>query len=152
MNNEEKRQFIIDAHKLYMQCRPYDDCVSIEEMKSKEDKFWLKHSSLFYHLLPKSLFKYRKPTEDAITNFEKDTAWFSHPSDFDDTVDSVINNDIESELKEFEEHPELVTIKLAAAFINALMKPYGAKVDQKQIEVHYLILMEHSMKRIQDYF
>lgn len=134
MNNKEKRQFIIDAHRLYMEFRPYDGCSSIEEMKNKEDEFWTKYSSLFYHLLPKSLFKYRKPTEDAIANLENDTAWFSHPSDFDDTVDSVINNDIESELKEFEEHPELVTIKLAAAFINALMKPYGAKVDQKQIE------------------
>lgn len=117
-----------------MEWRPYDGCVSLEEKKAKEDKLWLKYSSLFYHLLPKSLFKYRKPTDDAIANFENDTAWFSHPSDFDDTVDSVINNDIESELIEFEKHPELVTKRLATAFINALMKSYGIKVDEKQIE------------------
>lgn len=134
MTNEEKRKFIIDAHRLFMECRPYDGCISLEEMKSKEDEFWIKFSSLFSHLLPKSLFKYRKPTENAISNLENDTAWFSHPSDFDDTVDSVINNDIESELKEFEENPHLVTKKLAAAFINALMAPYGVSVDEKQIE------------------
>lgn len=134
MNNEEKKQFIINVHSFYMKYRPYDGCISIKEMKNKEDEYWNMHSFLFCGFLPNSLFKYRKPTENAINNFENDTAWFSHPSDFDDTVDSVINNDIESELKEFEEHPEEATKKLAANFVKAFAEQYGVVVDEKQIE------------------
>lgn len=134
MNNEEKKRFIIEAHRLYMSFRPYDRGVSLEEMRKREDAFWELYSSSFHRLLPKSLFKYRRPTEDAIKNLENDEAWFSHPADFDDTVDSVINNDIETELEEFEKQPELVTIKLATAFVNAFAESKGFKVDEKQIE------------------
>ena len=134
MDNEEKKQFIINAHKLYMKYRPYDGCSSIDDMKAKEDAFWSVYASSFYHLLPKSLFKYRKPTEDAIKCLKNDEAWFSHPADFDDTVDSVINNDIESELEEFEKHPEVVTMKLAKAFVGAFAASKGITIDEKQIE------------------
>lgn len=134
MNNEEKKRFIIEAHRLFMEFRPYDSCTSLEEMKIKEDEFWIKYSSLFFNFLPKSLFKYRKPTEEAVKNLENDEAWFSHPSDFDDTVDSVINNDIEGELEEFEKSPEIFTLKLAKSFINAFVASNGATVDEKQIE------------------
>ena len=134
MNNEEKKRFIIDAHRLYMSFRPYDRGVSLEEMRKREDAFWELYSSSFLHVLPKSLFKYRKPTEDAIKNLENDEAWFSHPADFDDTVDSAINNDIESELDEFEKQPKIITLKLAKAFINAFAASKGVTVDEKQIE------------------
>ena len=134
MDNEEKKQFIINAHKLYMKYRPYDGCSSIDDMKAKEDAFWSVYASSFYHLLPKSLFKYRKPTEDAIKCLKNDEAWFSHPADFDDTVDSVINNDIESELEEFEKHPEVVTMKLAKAFVGAFAASKGITINEKQIE------------------
>ena len=35
MNNEEKKQFIIDAHRLYMGFRPYDGGISLDEMKKR---------------------------------------------------------------------------------------------------------------------
>ena len=72
MNNLEKKQYIIDVHRLYMNFRPYDGDVSLREMRKREDAFWELYSSSFYHLLPKSLFKYRKPTEEAIKNLEND--------------------------------------------------------------------------------
>lgn len=134
MTIEEKKQFIIDAHRLYMNFRPYDGGVSLDEIRKREDVFWEIYASSFYHLLPKSLFKYRKPTEEAIKNLENDEAWFSHPADFDDTVDSAINNDIESELDEFEKQPETITLKLAKAFINAFAASKGVTLDEKQIE------------------
>lgn len=85
MNNEEKKQYIIDAHRLYMKYRPYDGVTSINDAKKQENEFWNKYYYRFYESMPKSLFKYRKPTKKAIENFEKNTTWFSHPVDFDDT-------------------------------------------------------------------
>ena len=134
MNNEEKKQFIIDAHKYYMECRPYDGCKTLDQLKRNDDLFWEMYSASFCHLLPKSLFKYRKPTENAIKNFANDVAWFSHPKDFDDSIDSVLNNDIENELKEYEKNPQLVTVKLAKAFICAFASSKGISIDEKQVE------------------
>lgn len=130
MNNEEKKQFILKAHKLYMDFRPYDGAITLEQMKDNEDEFWRIYSSMFCNLIPKSLYKYRKPTEEAISNFENDEAWFSHPVEFDDTVDSTINNDVEKELKEFEKNPRSITEKLAKAFVNAFANKLGIKVDE----------------------
>lgn len=133
MNNEEKKCYILNAHSLFMNCRPYDGCSSLEEMKIKEDEFWNTYSSMFYELLPKSLYKYRKPTEEAIANFENDEAWFSKPSKFDDTVDSTINNDIEAELEEFEKNHLVATERLAKAFVGAFAKRLGVSIDETLI-------------------
>ena len=133
MNNEEKKQFILNAHSLYMEFRPYDGSISFEQLKQKEDEFWQLYSSIFCSLIPKLFYKYRKPTEEAITNFENDEAWFSHPSNFDDTVDSTINNDIEEELEEFEKNPRNATERLAKSFVNAFAKKLGVRVDEDLI-------------------
>ena len=129
MNNEEKKNFIIEAHKMYMQHRPYDNATSISDLRKNEDDFWNNYYHQFYKLLPKSLFKYRKPTERAIENFDSETAWFSHPKDFDDTVDSTLNNDIEAELDEFEKEPHKIIKELSKSFISSFAKMYGASVD-----------------------
>lgn len=134
MNNEEKKGFIIDVHRQYMNFRPYDGATSIDEMRKREDEFWRMYSLSFYKYLPKSLFKYRKPTERAIKNFENDEVWFSFPTHFDDTVDSAINNDIDNELKEIEEHPEIVISKLSKAFIISYAKSKNIQIDEKLIE------------------
>lgn len=134
MNNSEKKQFIIDTHRLYLRHQPYNGNVSLEEMKQKEDALWKDFFSYYFHLLPKSLFKYRKPTEEAISNFENDEAWFSHPEDFDDTMDSTLNNDIESELEDFEKDPDKYIKKLSLAFIAASAAKYNVKIEISQIE------------------
>lgn len=134
MTNEEKKQFIISAHKLYMESRPYDGCVSLEQARDKEDAFWNTYFTKFYDVIPKSFFKYRKPTEDAVRNFENDEAWFSHPSDFDDTIDSIINNDIETELDEFKKNPEEVTKRLAKEFAKAYAYSLGVVFDEQDID------------------
>ena len=134
MNNEEKKRFIIEVHRMFMNYRPYDRCLSLDEMKFREDAFWNNYHHSFYSLLPESLFKYRKPTEDAIKNFEDDNAWFSHPADFDDTVDSVIFNDLESELEEFEKSPKRIIEKLSKSFVHAFASAQGIDIDEKQIE------------------
>lgn len=134
MNNEEKKNFIIEVHKMYMKHRPYDNAKSISDLKQNEDYFWNNYYQKFYELLPKSFFKYRKPTETAIENFEKDTAWFSHPVDFDDTVDSTLNNDIEEELNEFKKDPIKITKELSKAFINGFASLYGVNIDLSKVD------------------
>lgn len=133
MTNEEKKQFIINAHNLYTKHQPYNDVSTIEEAKVKEDALWDEYNNHLYSYLPKVLFKYRKPTEEAIANFENDEAWFSRPADFDDTIDSVINNDIEKELEDFKNNPEEVTKKLANAFVHAFADRIGVPVNDKDI-------------------
>lgn len=133
MTNEEKKQFILSAHKLFMDYRPYDSAISLDQIKKREDEFWSVYSSLFYDLIPKTFYKYRKPTKEAIENFINDEAWFSRPSKFDDTVDSTINNDIETELEEFEKNPKIVTERLAKALVNAFANKLGISVDEKLV-------------------
>lgn len=109
MTNEEKKEFIIGVHSLFMKLRPYDGCVSVTEIKEKEDALWNAYSEKFYSLIPKSLYKYRKADNRAISNFENDKAWFCCPMDFDDTVDSTINNDIDLDLMRFDNNqPEVL--------------------------------------------
>lgn len=37
MNNKEKKQFIVNIHRLLMSIKPYDDKLSLIQMKEKED-------------------------------------------------------------------------------------------------------------------
>lgn len=129
MTNEEKKQFIIDAHKLYMKHRLYDAVTSIDDIKKSEDEFWSNYYSAFYDRIPKSLYKYRKINRYSLMCLESDEAWFSHPKDFDDTIDSTLNNDIEEELADFEKNPQKITKELSKAFINAFASKYGTSID-----------------------
>lgn len=134
MNNEEKKDYILNVHKLYMESRPYDNNDSLEELKSKEEFFWNEYCSKFYELIPKSFYKYRKPNDKSIKNFKDDTAWFSHPSDFDDTVDSVLNNDIETEIEEYEKNSSIVIARLAKTFIGEFAKSQGFTIDLSMVD------------------
>lgn len=133
MTNEEKKQFIINAHKLYMKYRPYD-AASIDDVKKNEDEFWSKYYSLFYDKMPKSLYKYRKINCYSLKCLENDEAWFSHPKDFDDTMDSTLNNDIEKELDDFEKNPQKIIKELSKAFICAFASKYGVSIDTSMID------------------
>ena len=134
MTNEEKKQFIIEAHKLYMERRPYDNNKSFDKTKEKENEFWKTYYSKFGKMIPKSLYKYRPPTKKAIENLENNNAWFSHPIDFDDTVDSTLNNDIEAELDEIDKDPTIVAKKLSIEFIKIFSLNYGVKIDASKID------------------
>ncbi len=134
MTNEEKKQFIIDAHKLYMKHRPYDVVTSIDEMKKNEDEFWSIYYELFHNKLPKSLYKYRKVNANSLKCLENDEVWFSYPKDFDDTVDSTLNNDIEEELDDFEKNPQKITKELSKTFISAYASMYGKSVNTSMID------------------
>lgn len=142
MTNEEKKQFIIDAHKLYMKHRPYDAATSIDNVKKNEDEFWSKYYSLFYDKMPKSLYKYRKIDCYSLKCLENDEAWFSHPKDFDDTVDSTLNNDIEEELADFEKNPQMITKLLSKTFINAFASKYGTSIDMSMFDEAFLLFNE----------
>lgn len=134
MTNKEKEQFILDVNKLTLKHRLNDPLLSTSEYLIKEKLFWADFSKLFYDKLPKTLYKYRKPTEYAFQNFEKDEAWFSHPSDFDETTDSTINNNIEEEIKEFKENPYKSVRELASSFAAAISKKQGFSVEEKQFD------------------
>ncbi len=134
MTNEEKKQFIIDAYRLYMKQRPYDAVISIDGVKKNKDEFWNNYYASFYDKIPKSLYKYRKIDCYSLKCLENDEAWFSHPKDFDDTVDSTLNNDIEEELADFEKNPHKITKELSKAFINAFASKYGTTIDMNMFD------------------
>ena len=142
MTNDEKKQFIADVHSFYMASRPYDGAISLADAKRREDLFWEEFHKRYYPLIPKSFFKYRKPTDRAIENLENDQAWFSHPEDFDDTMDTTINNDIEAELRHYEENPSAVTLELAKAFVQAMAADYGLNVDLSMVDEVFPLLNE----------
>lgn len=135
MNNEEKKRFIVDIHRLYMELRPYDGDFPLEIMKKKEDLMWEKFKDIFYCKQPKTLYKYRKFNEQNISNLENDIAWFSKPVEFGDIVDFTINTDIETELEDFEKHPQKYTKKVAIAFIIFWLRQYGQTVDENMIDM-----------------
>lgn len=135
MTNEEKKQFILDIHCLYMEQRPYDGDFPLEVKKRKEDELWNIYSDLLYPKVPHCFYKYRKPAEYNIENLENDIAWFSKPADFGDTVDFTLNTDIESELEDFEKHPQEYTKRIAIAFINFWLAQYGQTVDEKMVDM-----------------
>lgn len=134
MTNEEKRQFIIDIHRLLMSLRPYDEKLSLPLMKQKEDLMWKHFKRDFNVKQPKSLFKYRKANELNIKNLEDDLAWFSKPAEFGDTVDFTLNTDIEGELEDFEKHPQEYTKRIAIAFINNWLEQCGQTVNEKMVD------------------
>ena len=135
MNNEEKKRFIVDIHRLYMELRPYDGDFPLEIMKKKEDFMWEIFKDIFYCKQPKTLYKYRKFNEQNISNLENDIAWFSKPVEFGDIVDFTINTDIETELEDFEKHPQKYTKKVAIAFIIFWLRQYGQTVDENMIDM-----------------
>ncbi len=128
MNNEEKKQFLIDAHTLFMNFRPYD-VKSLEETKKKEGEFWSVYYSKFKDLIPKTLYKYRKINNKSILNLINDEVWFSHPKDFDDSIDSTINNDDKEELKPFLEDSTKVVNELSKDFIIHYNKQFNEDID-----------------------
>lgn len=142
MTNEEKRRFLADVHSYCMERRPYDGAITFERARRNEDTFWGDFHARFYPRLPKSLFKYRKPTDCAIRNLENDEAWFSRPEDFDDTMDSTINNDVESELRRYEENPAQVTLELSKAFVKAQAAANGVEVDMSLVDEAFPLFRE----------
>lgn len=135
MTNEEKKQFILDGHRFYMKQRPYDSDFPLEIKKNKEDKLWGAYFQSFLPKIPFSFYKYRKPTEENIGNIENDIAWFSKPAEFGDTLDFTLNIDIESELEDFNKHPQEYTKRIGMAFINNWLAQYGQTVDEKMVDL-----------------
>lgn len=143
MENEEKRALIEEISRFYMGGEnPYtgvekDD----EELQAKEKRFWQGYKARFLNSFPKALFKYRKPNEHNFEALEKDAAWFSFPYEFDDTMDSTINNDIEAEMCQFKENPSLVIKKVATAIIQTILESKGIKVNIDESAIDDVIPM-----------
>lgn len=135
MNNEEKKKFITEVHKTYMSIRPYDGSFGLKKMKENEDKFWEIYSQRFSSLIPNIFYKYRICSEQNFEAFSDDFAWFSTPDEFGDIVDSTLNTDIESELKELEKDPQKHIRKISIAIINCMLAPYGQTVDEKMLDL-----------------
>lgn len=118
MTNEEKLEYINEAHRLTMRYRLWDmPGKSVEELKRIDYKSWEEFSSLLLPRIPKTFFRYRSFTEYSIDELKNGYVWFSHPEDFDDGTDSALNTDIEAEISEFETSPEKVIVPLARAII-----------------------------------
>ena len=134
MTNKEKKQFILDAHKLYLKYRPHDKNITLEERLIRENYYWEEFSNLYYRLLPKTFFKFRPPTDENIENLKSECAWFSHPIKFDDTLDSTIDNDLDYEIKIIEEQYERATKELALAFGHIFSKTLGVAFDESLVD------------------
>ena len=134
MNNNEKKEYINTAYKLYMLTRPYENMQDVNLMLAKENALWnvLKNNLLIKQ--PKSFYKYRKATDYNFTFLEKGLAWFSLPKEFGDTRDLTINNDIEEELEGIEKDPNSHIIRLSTAFIKLFMKEFGVQPNDLKIE------------------
>lgn len=133
MINEEKRQYLIDIHKLYMKMRPYDGNNSLAEKRKKEDELWDVFAKDYLWKIPKKLFRYRKANKDNFENFRDDIAWFSKPTTFGDTTDFTLNTDIESEIDEIEKNPLQAFERMAIVMIDKMVEPYGDKVDETMV-------------------
>ena len=134
MNNEEKKQFLLNAHRLLMEIRPYNENLPLAEKKRREDLMWLDFKNRFCGKQPKHLYKYRNVDNLSIDSLENDYAWFSHPIDFGDMVDSTLNTDVEAEIEEFEKDSKPIVKKIAVAIINYWLAPYGQKVNEELVD------------------
>lgn len=134
MNNRQKRKFILDGNLLYIKHQPYTEPVSFEEMRRKEDALWNEYRPMILSSLPGSLYKYRRPSPEAIDDFINDTAWFSHPIDFDDTMDSSLNNDIETELRNLELNPINAILNMSLALLNNTATASEQKVVASDVQ------------------
>lgn len=123
MNNNQKKTFITNYHKLCIRYNiPYGITCSKEQLYENDSKLWEEFKKSLLHSQPKYLYKYRKVDEYSIENLKNDTVWFSHPSKFDDTLDTSINIDIKQEMKEFQQNEMLYYRRLSIAMIYKFFK------------------------------
>ena len=85
-------------------------------LKKIDDDNWYAFADKSLKFQPQYLYKYRTINENSIKDLENDTLWFSHPYDFDDTLDSSVNIDIEKELLEFEKDKNIFDSQLVNMF------------------------------------
>lgn len=71
-------------------------------------------------LLPKYLYKYRKPTRQNIRCLKDGNAWFSNPESFNDLIDFTFNFDMNSLYEELKSLPEETLDLFKFAFCNLL--------------------------------
>lgn len=143
MTNDEKREFLIEAHKLYMEERPYDNCRNFTEIKRNDDRFREIYITKFKDRLPKKLYKYRKINKCSLDCLENGTAWFTNPKDFDDTLDSTINNDIEKEKRELETNYKDICLILSKKIAAAICEQNGFSVNHDYIDLAFSCFNEN---------
>ena len=134
MNNDEKREFLINVERLLMDINPYSNRNDASETLAKEDLLWERFKKTLLGFQPKSLFKYRKINENNLKVLENKEAWFSIASEFGDMSDLTLNTDIEKELEDIETNKEEHLIKLSSAFVNLMLKQYGKQVKAGDVE------------------
>ena len=137
LNNEDKKQYILTHYQLSLRFHILDNTgLKFKKLKKLDDDSWCTFADKLLKFQPQYLYKYRTINEYSINDLENDTVWFSHPCDFDDTLDSSLNIDIQKELLEFEKDKNLLYKKLAIAFIFAIFRKSGVKFD---VEIHEMI-------------
>lgn len=154
MTNKEKKCFILDAHKLLAKYRPYDKNISSKEMILRENSLWRDFLMSYFHFIPKTFYKFRKPNDYSLENFKNNQVWFCYPEKFDDTLDSAINNDLEEEIKGFEKQRDQIAKKLALAFARLFSKSLGIPIDESLVDEIYPLFKKDgtcSEKDTEDY-
>ena len=90
---------------------------------------------ILYPSQPKKFFRYRKFSDLELENLRNGTAWFSHPDQFDDSLDSALNVDLEAEIDEMlgPNGDEELKKRFSVSFVAYLLKQFGIQVNPELI-------------------
>lgn len=132
MDNEEKKQYLEDEIKFFMdhvgEC---DDKVN-GIYRLVTDDAWNEFSTRFLPFQPEKLYKYRACNDWGFEALENETAYFGSIKEFDDTRDSKLEYDLQQELKRFK-NGESSEDKLIRTTLFLLLVSAYPSCDEKAI-------------------
>lgn len=134
MNNDEKRDYLTLWHTLLMS---HHGAVEVDQIPDWEalagfKDFYEDSMKILYPRLPKKFFRYRKCKQTEFENLKNGTAWFSHPDQFDDSLDTSLNMDLEEEVKELENNDEL-RIEFLTSLTLSLLEKAGIPANRELV-------------------
>ncbi len=137
MTNEERKNYLISWHRLLMahhdaaEVDRIPDWQAIRGYKGFLEAFFER----LYPLLPKKLYRYRSFGPHELENLRNGTAWFSHPDQFDDSLDTALNIDLEAEIEEVlgPNGDKNLKREFSISFITYLLKKAGVPAGRELV-------------------
>jgi|GEM_PF-1763241 len=138
MTNEEKREYVRTWYRLLMKhhAAAQDDLLPDQEVIASYQDFLAEFSGALYPLQPKKFYRYRTFSECELKNLRNGTAWFSCPEQFDDSVDSTLNIDLEAELAEIlgPNGDAELRKRFVVSYLEYQLKKVGIQVNRELIK------------------
>lgn len=146
MTNEEKRQYLRDWHRLMMRHHAIVEVDRIPDQQALDAyrDFLAEFMPVLRSLQPKYFYRYRKFDEYELENLRTETAWFSHPDQFDDSLDSALNIDLDSEIESIlgPNGDQDLKMRFSVAFVQYFLSRSGFRVNRELIEEAFLKIDE----------